>query len=183
MPAYSLDLTVDHDITIRSVMSRRTYAITVASAPSYAGTATGAGQYQYTDTATLTATANDGYRFVRWDDGVADNPRTVVVTADKHYVALFEEKVSITPVDSETPVVVYPNPATEVVTISLSDGGSIEQVGLVTLDGRTVREWHCRYSQSQTLSLEGVSDGLYLLRIKTTTDILDCKLVVRSSGR
>lgn len=183
MPAYSLDLTVDHDITIRSVMSRRSYDITVTAAPDYAGTVSGAGQYQYEDTATLTATANDGYRFVRWDDGVFDNPRTVVVTADKHYVALFEEKVSISPVDSETPVVVYPNPATEVVTISLSDGGSIEQVGLVTLDGRTVREWHCRYSQSQTLSLEGVSDGLYLLRIKTTTDILNCKLVVRSSGR
>ena len=40
---------------------------------------------------TLTATANEGYRFVRWSDDVTDNPRTV--TADVNgaaYTAVFE---------------------------------------------------------------------------------------------
>ena len=54
------------------------------------GTATGSGVYQRGDIATLTATPNYGYRFSAWSDGSTDNPRTVTVTADRAYTALFQ---------------------------------------------------------------------------------------------
>ena len=40
----------------------------------------------------VTAKANDGYRFVKWDDGKTDNPRTDAnVTENKTYTAEFEQ--------------------------------------------------------------------------------------------
>ena len=54
------------------------------------GKVTGAGVYNENDEATLTATANSGYRFVKWSDDVTDNPRTVVVTQDSTFTAIFE---------------------------------------------------------------------------------------------
>ena len=55
------------------------------------GSVTGMGTYDKGTVVTLTATANEGYRFVRWSDDVTDNPRTV--TADVNgaaYTAVFE---------------------------------------------------------------------------------------------
>ena len=55
------------------------------------GSVSGMGTYDKGTTVTLTATANAGYRFVRWSDDVTDNPRTV--TADVNgaaYTAVFE---------------------------------------------------------------------------------------------
>lgn len=54
------------------------------------GTVTGGGLYDQNATATLTATAKDGFRFVRWSDGNTSNPRSVTVTADATYIAIFE---------------------------------------------------------------------------------------------
>ena len=54
------------------------------------GVVEGGGYYDNGDAATLTATANDGYRFVKWSDEVTDTPRTVVVTQDSTFTAIFE---------------------------------------------------------------------------------------------
>ena len=54
------------------------------------GTVTGAGPYAIGAEATLEAVANEGYHFVRWQDNVTDNPRTVVVYADMSFTAFFE---------------------------------------------------------------------------------------------
>ena len=54
------------------------------------GTVEGAGYYDNGAEVTLTATANSGYRFVKWSDEVTDNPRTVVVTQDSTFTAIFE---------------------------------------------------------------------------------------------
>ena len=37
----------------------------------------------------VTATANEGYSFQKWHDGNTDNPRTITVTADITYTAIF----------------------------------------------------------------------------------------------
>ena len=66
------------------------YTITANSATPSMGTVTGGGSYLEGSTATLTATPNQGYRFVQWQDGVTTNPRSVTVTADATYTAYFE---------------------------------------------------------------------------------------------
>ena len=68
-----------------------TYEITVmANEPAW-GTVTGGGTYYDNETATLTATPNFGYIFSGWDDGNTDSPRTITVTGDATYVAIFSD--------------------------------------------------------------------------------------------
>ncbi len=55
-----------------------------------AGTVTGGGVYDIGYSVTLTATANDGYRFIMWDDGVTDAQRVVAARDTTAYTALFE---------------------------------------------------------------------------------------------
>ena len=49
---------------------------------------------QSCEVATITATPNDGYEFTAWSDGNTENPRTVTVTSDTAFMAIFTEAVS-----------------------------------------------------------------------------------------
>ena len=65
------------------------YTITVTVNDASMGSATGGGVYDENASAMLTATANTNFKFVKWDDGNTDNPRTVKVTGDASYKAIF----------------------------------------------------------------------------------------------
>lgn len=68
------------------------YTITVVSADDTMGTVSGGGKYSAGAAATITATAKDGYEFVKWNDGDTNASRTITVNADKTYVASFKQK-------------------------------------------------------------------------------------------
>lgn len=70
------------------------FTITAESADATMGTVTGGGEYALNATVVLTATANDGYEFVCWNDGNTDNPRTITVTENASYVATFQAKMT-----------------------------------------------------------------------------------------
>ncbi len=67
------------------------YTITAQSNDVNMGFVSGGGTYYRGDTIFLQATPANayGYKFVHWDDGNTDNPRTIVVTEDKTYTANF----------------------------------------------------------------------------------------------
>jgi hypothetical protein len=54
------------------------------------GTVIGSGDYAANDTVTITATPNAGYRFVQWNDGNTQNPRTITVTQDTAFTGMFD---------------------------------------------------------------------------------------------
>lgn len=60
-----------------------------------AGTVCCDGYYPEGTEVSISATANSGYHFLRWDDGVTDNPRTVTMTQDIVLTAIFEADVVI----------------------------------------------------------------------------------------
>ncbi|MBQ4507677.1 MAG: C10 family peptidase [Paludibacteraceae bacterium] len=51
----------------------------------------GDGHYTSNETATLTATANSGYKFVRWSNGSKTNPYIFTITEDTYLRAIFAE--------------------------------------------------------------------------------------------
>ena len=57
----------------------------------------------YLDTVVLTAVPHEGYCFSRWHDGNTDNPRVVVATADKYYVAQFAKRLDTTNIIVQLP--------------------------------------------------------------------------------
>lgn len=65
------------------------YAITTSVSPSGSGTVAGGGNYTKNATVVLTATPASGYDFSQWSDGNTSNPRTITVTQDKSYQAVF----------------------------------------------------------------------------------------------
>ena len=54
------------------------------------GTVTGDGEYLEGTTIEISATPTDSTLFIGWDDGNTDNPRSIVVTSDMNFTAIFE---------------------------------------------------------------------------------------------
>ena len=80
---------VEGNATYTAVFEPLPYEITTECDPVEGGTVSGAGTYYYGTTDTLTATPNENYIFLCWSDGIASNPRTVTVTGNANYKALF----------------------------------------------------------------------------------------------
>lgn len=79
-------------IGMKIVMGRQEvtkYTIDVLSNNISWGGTTGSGSYPKDSTIGITATPKDGYIFAGWQDGNTDNPRNVVVTSNKTYIANF----------------------------------------------------------------------------------------------
>lgn len=66
--SYSFSVTANR--TLVANFSANSYSIAVSNNPSLGGSTTGAGTYTYNQTASLQATANSGYTFVNWKEGV-----------------------------------------------------------------------------------------------------------------
>ena len=82
-------VTVNSNMSFTAYFTSNQYTITANASPAAGGTVTGGGSYPYGASVTLTATANSGYSFMQWSDGVTANPRTVTVTGNATYTALF----------------------------------------------------------------------------------------------
>ena len=77
------------------------YTITVNAVN---GQVIGGGEYQYGTTTDLTAIPDEGYVFDQWSDGVKDNPRTITVTGDAEYTALFTSAEGLENIYTSEPV-------------------------------------------------------------------------------
>ena len=81
---------VTQDSTFTAVFAIDEHNVTISKNISAAGTVTGDGNYEYGTNITLTAIPNAHYLFVNWSDGDTENPRTVKVTQDSTFTAIFE---------------------------------------------------------------------------------------------
>lgn len=68
------------------------YTVSTGASPSNGGSSYGGGTYHYGDETTLQAVPASGYYFAGWSDGNNENPRTVSVTGNANYVAVFAEE-------------------------------------------------------------------------------------------
>ncbi len=83
-------LTLTQDTAFTALFAKNQYLIASASNDTSLGYTTGGGTYDYLDTLTLAATCTAvHHHFVRWSDGVAQNPRTLTVERDSLLTALF----------------------------------------------------------------------------------------------
>ena len=86
--------TVQEDVTIIANFAELPkYTITVNVNDNTMGSVTGGGTVYVGESVTLTATPNSGYAFVKWDDGITEATRTVLVEGDKTYTAIFQAMI------------------------------------------------------------------------------------------
>ena len=81
------------DTTFTAEFAKNSYTITTSANPPEWGTTTGGGIALYKDQLTISAIANEGYRFMQWNDGNTNNPRVVTVTGNNSYTATFAKNV------------------------------------------------------------------------------------------
>ena len=88
----TLNVTVDRDMTLTAVFAEDEviyYTITVLSNNENMGTVSGGGVYAAGDVIEIVAQPKHNHVFATWQDGNAENPRTIVVEGDRTYTAMF----------------------------------------------------------------------------------------------
>ena len=98
------------------------YTITTNVTPEGAGTISGGGSYPEGATATLTASANEGYTFLHWQDNNTSNPRTITVTGNATYTAHFDQEEPPQPTTGDTVYINFNGTNVEVINPFSSSG-------------------------------------------------------------
>lgn len=83
-------ITVTSDATYTAYFSGVRCTVNVYSNDDNMGTVSGGGEYEQGAQATVTATPANGCRFVRWNNGVEQNPYTFTVYSNVNLIANFE---------------------------------------------------------------------------------------------
>ena len=90
---YWNNFTIIDDILLPdSLVTDTTCTITAIPSDANAGKVTGAGTYKKGSQVTLSATANEGYTFIKWSDGSTENPYTFTAAQDSTLTASFKAK-------------------------------------------------------------------------------------------
>jgi hypothetical protein len=152
-------ITVTQDTTYTAIFEAITYHLTVNANNPSMGTVAGTGDYEENSTVTISATANPGYKFVKWDDDDTQNPRTITVTQDTTYTAIFDVNTNIQQT-SDNGVSIYPNPVTE--SFRINGINAPTEVTVTDLSGRTVLQQIVEAGES--VAVGNLPKGVYIVR-------------------
>ena len=123
------------------------------------------------NTAVLTATANEGYEFTGWNDGNTENPRTVTVTSDTVFTAIFTASgsSSLQEVNARE-FALYPNPAKSFVTLEFETLKENTLLQILDINGKRVRTFDLK-AGVETLRIEigNLPEGVYTIMLGNTT--------------
>ena len=84
-------IVVTYDVILSAEIVSNVYAVILTAEN---GTFIGDGIYEYGTEITIVAIPNEGYKFVKWSDGITNISRKIVVTEDVVLSAEFEEIIS-----------------------------------------------------------------------------------------
>ena len=151
------------------------FTVTVAADPANAGTVAINGNgttltVENGTTVTISAVANDGYRFVGWNDAGTDASRAVTVTADVAYTARFEvDPLAIDDV-TEVAVQLYPNPTTGKLVV---EAEGLQRVEVIDAVGRVA----IVQTSGKMIDMRGLAGGVYTVRLTVDGKTLLRKVV------
>ena len=117
------------------------------------------------------------YLFTNWTDGSQQNPRTVTVTQDTLFKAIFVEQTTegIDLAEGGATLTLSPNPAHSATTITAPF--RIHGWQITDSYGRTVAEQSGLNDYTASADLRRLSPGLYIIRVNSGNGILTKKLI------
>ena len=121
------------------------------------------------NTAVLTATPNEGYSFLTWSNGNTENPRTVTITSDTAFMAIFSPASSLQEVNAKE-FALYPNPAKSFVTLEFETLEENTLLQILDINGRRVRTLDLKAGvETLRIDLGDLPKGVYTIMISNTT--------------
>ena len=114
------------------------YTITVVSANPTMGTVDGGGTFMEGTEIQITATPFAGYYFTNWNDGNADNPRTITVTQNATYVAQFASA----PVETFTLTVMCNSTEGSTIGSGTYTAGAVATIAAIPNSGYVFDKWN-----------------------------------------
>lgn len=157
------------------------YLLTLLAEPENGGVLTGSGVYNEGAVINVTASPNEGYFFVKWEnnDGVevSDVPdfQHTMPAHDQTLIAVFELETNF-PILITEGFSVFPNPASHKVAISHVE--MIKSVALIDIIGNTVLHIESANQEELQLDLNNLKPGIYLLQIHTATGSVTKRLQI-----
>jgi hypothetical protein len=107
------------------------YTITLNVDSDIHGSVVGGGSFNYLSEQTIIATANYGYHFTAWSDGDTNNPRTITLTQDTGFTALFAKNQYTLTLQSD-----------DVAHGSVIGGGVFDYLDTVAIEATAVEHYH-----------------------------------------
>ncbi len=148
--------------------------VTVEVSDSAMGSVVGSGVYAEGAVIEITAIPNEGYRFDHWIDVEnptrdfnTDNPRTIVVSSDVSYIAVFEVITGIEE-SAISEIALFPNPATDILNITSSE--TISEIEIVNVMGQVVKRIEVN-ADNVVCDVEELKAGVYVVRIRTLSGV------------
>ena len=121
------------------------------------------------NTAVLTATPNEGYEFTGWNDGNTENPRTVTITSDTAFMAIFSPASSLQEVNARE-FALYPNPAKSFVNLEFEALKENILLQILDLNGRRVRTLDLKAGiETLRIDLGNLPKGVHTIMLGKTT--------------
>ena len=146
------------------------------------GTVTGSGLYEPYSDVSFEATPAENCLFLGWSDSILDNPRTITITQDTAFRALFDLNIGIDEALS-TPhfqMTVTPNPATGKVEIGAEGIDGTADIEIADLSGRLL--YRSTFNPAQgplTLDVSAYLPGAYTVRLRTSSHVATQKMIVK----
>ena len=178
-PSYTFTVTEDADYVANfETEPVSIFEITAKTEPDDdAGHIEGVGFYNHGEICTLTATAYSGYFFEHWTlNGevlTETESFSFMVTEDRHYIACF----SLVDGVKEDPVVtmeVYPNPATDKLTVTISE--PVELMEVFSNSGALVYR-ETTSNDNSTIDIGSLPPGTYTLCLTTSHGVVTKKFI------
>jgi hypothetical protein len=132
-------------------------------------------EYAANSMASIGAIPNHNYRFVNWNDGNTDNPRVFTVSGDTIFKAIFAPTTAITDIEAST-IAIYPNPATDNITVILPENVSNAVFTLYDMQGKALLQQNI--GNQDVVSVSDLAAGIYIYSVITSKQKHEGKLII-----
>lgn len=150
-------ITVVGDADYTAVFEADIFTITVTANDPTMGSVMGGGEYGYGTEVTIAAQPFAGYGFRGWSDGDTNRERTIVVTGDADYQAIFYDMVGISDVE-------MPDYSVNVEQNNIHIGGvSQRKVAVYDISGRRIAYID---KSPETFTVTVPATGVYLIQVE-----------------
>lgn len=180
----------DQDVFIDVSLSEllNTYVLSLIAEPDGAGSLSGEGSYLENESINVVATAFTGYSFIQWIDAYGNTVSSlssfeyIMPAENMTLTAHFKDQEIFVYHVSEHVLNLYPNPASGKLFVTFTHGGDAPAVLLLmNLHGQVVlaETLTGRGRHETVLSLEGLTPGVYMLRLDLGNHLFIEKVLIK----